>query len=37
MDEVLYSTIVERLRKQGFPVDSLVRKPLAASSKNAKI
>ena len=37
MDEVLYSTIVERLRKQGFPVDNLVRKPLAAISKRANI
>lgn len=37
MDETLYSSIVERLRKQGFPVDSLVRKPLTASSKSANI
>ena len=36
MDETLYITIVERLRKQGFPVDNLVRKPLADIGKNAK-
>jgi apolipoprotein D and lipocalin family protein len=35
MDEALYSTIVERLRKQGFPVDNLVRKPLVPVSKSA--
>lgn len=34
MDETLYSAIIERLRKQGFPVDSLVRKPLAATTQN---
>lgn len=34
MDEIVYSGIVERLRKQGFPVDNLVRRPAVNSIGN---
>ncbi|NVO00098.1 MAG: lipocalin family protein [Geobacteraceae bacterium] len=37
LDESLYQKIVERLRTQGFPVDSLVKKPLKGKSENAKL
>ena len=36
MDETLYSGIVERLRRLGYPVDSLVRRPLEGKLKDAK-
>lgn len=37
VDEALYGEIVERLRRQGFPVDNLVRRPLKTISGNAKL
>lgn len=37
LDGLLYQKIVERLRTQGFPVDSLVKRPLTGKTESAKL